>query len=138
MYMLDSITFSLHTSLIPLSHAVNPCFLLFFGAQVIHDYCKMEQLPQFSNLSRLHAYFEDSWWGMLPTFLESFPNLHSVVMVSFICFCPHVNHIEIFNNKNSNFPRLYIIRNLIAFQIKSRLIFYMCHDVSYHLLSLFT
>lgn len=101
--------------------SVNLCFLLFFGAQVIHDYCKMEQLPQFSNLSRLHAYFEDSWWEMLPTFLESFPNLHSLVMVSFICFCPHVNHIEISNNKNSKLPSVICYQEFDCFPDKEQI-----------------
>ncbi|KAF3494958.1 hypothetical protein DY000_02057526 [Brassica cretica] len=73
--------------------------------EVICVYCKMEQLPQFTNLACLHAYFQDTLCEMLPTFLESCPNLHCVVLVRLISSCSHSNHTEICDKENSNLSR---------------------------------
>ncbi|CAH2069936.1 unnamed protein product [Thlaspi arvense] len=48
---------------------------------VIHDYSKIEPLPLFRSLSRLHATLRVSDLNWLPTFLESCPNLKSPIVV---------------------------------------------------------
>ncbi|AEE83356.1 FBD-associated F-box protein [Arabidopsis thaliana] len=48
--------------------------------QVIYDYSRCEQLPLFRNVSFLRVEFADYRWEMLPIFLESCPNLKSLVL----------------------------------------------------------
>ncbi|XP_010417481.1 PREDICTED: F-box/FBD/LRR-repeat protein At1g78750-like isoform X2 [Camelina sativa] len=50
--------------------------------EVIYDYSRCEPLPLFRNLSSLRVKFYGYTWEMLPIFLESCPNLQSLVMGS--------------------------------------------------------
>ncbi|CAA7062016.1 unnamed protein product [Microthlaspi erraticum] len=50
--------------------------------EVIYDYSRCEQLPLYRNLSFLRVEFGDYQWEMLPVFLESCPNLKSLVVGS--------------------------------------------------------
>ncbi|XP_010429705.2 PREDICTED: F-box/FBD/LRR-repeat protein At1g78750-like [Camelina sativa] len=50
--------------------------------EVIYDYSRCEPLPLFRNLSSLRVDFDGYRWEMLPVFLESCPNLQSLVMGS--------------------------------------------------------
>ncbi|KAG7543046.1 F-box domain [Arabidopsis thaliana x Arabidopsis arenosa] len=49
--------------------------------EVIYDYSRCEQLSLFHNISFLRVEFTDYRWEMLPIFLESCPNLKSLVLV---------------------------------------------------------
>ncbi|XP_010429703.1 PREDICTED: F-box/LRR-repeat protein 13-like [Camelina sativa] len=49
---------------------------------VIYDYSRCEPLPLFRNLSSMRVKFYSYTWEMLPIFLESCPNLQSLVMGS--------------------------------------------------------
>ncbi|VVB14319.1 unnamed protein product [Arabis nemorensis] len=50
--------------------------------EVIYDYSRCERLPLFRNLSFLRVEFYGYSWEMLPIFLESCPNLKSLVVGS--------------------------------------------------------
>ncbi|CAA7062019.1 unnamed protein product [Microthlaspi erraticum] len=51
--------------------------------EVIYDYSRCEQLPLYRNLSFLSVLFGNYRWEMLPVFLESCPNLKSLVVGSY-------------------------------------------------------
>ncbi|CAA7062011.1 unnamed protein product [Microthlaspi erraticum] len=75
--------------------------------EVIYDYLKCQPLPLFPNLTSMRA--TDYKWQMLPAFLESFPNLKSLVLESTRypekegistlsgrpCFLSSLEHVEI-------------------------------------------
>ncbi|KAL0802231.1 hypothetical protein Bca101_057407 [Brassica carinata] len=50
--------------------------------EVVYDYSRCEPLPLFCNLSFLRIEFYGYVWEMLPVFLESCPNLKSLVVGS--------------------------------------------------------
>lgn len=58
--------------------------LILLFLQVIYDYSRCEQLPLFRNLSILRVEFYGYKWEMLPIFLESCPNLKTLVVVRIV------------------------------------------------------
>ncbi|EOA33373.1 hypothetical protein CARUB_v10020283mg [Capsella rubella] len=50
--------------------------------KVIYDYARCQPLPLFHNLSFLRVKFYEYLWELLPTFLESCPNLKSLILES--------------------------------------------------------
>ncbi|XP_019089432.1 PREDICTED: FBD-associated F-box protein At4g13985 [Camelina sativa] len=61
--------------------------------EVIYDYSRCEKLPLFCNISFLRVEFTDDRWEMLPIFLESCPNLKSLVLE--FCTCPEEEKVVI-------------------------------------------
>ncbi|CAL9239519.1 unnamed protein product [Arabidopsis halleri] len=53
-----------------------------FTLEVIYDYLRCEPVPLYRNLSSLSVDFYDDRWEILPFFLESCPNLKSLVVES--------------------------------------------------------
>ncbi|CAA7032708.1 unnamed protein product [Microthlaspi erraticum] len=49
--------------------------------KLIYEYSKQEPLPRFGHVSRLQVALSFSYMNWLPTFLESFPNLKSLILV---------------------------------------------------------
>ncbi|KAF8049787.1 hypothetical protein N665_2117s0004, partial [Sinapis alba] len=98
--------------------------------KVIHDYSKLELLPQFSNLSWLHASFLESFWELLPTFLGCCPNLHTrpefdkeewPIKLSYVppCFVSSLKYVELstpVTTRTSSQVKLaiYFLRNCAA------------------------
>ncbi|CAA7062015.1 unnamed protein product [Microthlaspi erraticum] len=102
--------------------------------EVIYEYSKCEQLPLFRNLYFLRVKFGDYRWEMLPVFLESCPNLISLVVG------PHYRPVEertdiLFEPRSylSSLEYVKIERPLKGEDMEMKLEGYMEEDAENHL-----
>ncbi|CAN7129018.1 hypothetical protein HID58_026831 [Brassica napus] len=68
--------------------------------EVIYEYSRYEQLPVFHNLSSLRVNLDGYVWEMLPVFLESCPNLTTLVLGSI------QNHVKVGITVSPRRPRV--------------------------------
>ncbi|CDY72008.1 BnaAnng39580D, partial [Brassica napus] len=68
--------------------------------EVIYEYSRYEQLPVFRNLSSLRVNLDGYVWEMLPVFLESCPNLTTLVLGSI------QNHVKVGITVSPRRPRV--------------------------------